>query len=148
MREDLALWLDEAVVDDLRAQLQWAGDREVAGMLGGVGRRICRVYRVQAARARSFAIYPAELARMKARMRADGHVPLAVYHSHPRGDLTPSGEDELHIACCPYPWMIVTLDGAGRLRARAYAARSAAPIPVVLSPPTGAACVGAPDARR
>lgn len=72
-----------------------AAPREACGLIGGTGDVATSLYRAinSAEDAHRFEISAAEQFRIGQLMRARGELPIATYHSHPRGAAYPSRED-------------------------------------------------------
>jgi proteasome lid subunit RPN8/RPN11 len=91
-----------AVLDELLAAARGEPELECCGLLAGRGGLISVVLpaRNALASATAFEIAPHELFALFRRIRAQGLELLGIYHSHPRGDNSPSPRD---IAGAFYP---------------------------------------------
>jgi desampylase len=108
-----------AIASELLRQLADAASasaEEVCGLLfgtleAGVSAQTCR--NVAADPRRRFEIDPAALLAAHRAQRAGGPAIVGCYHSHPRGDPTPSPRDAADAAANGWLWLIL---GAGEAR--------------------------------
>ena len=75
---------------------------EACGLLAGIDGIITRAFPAanSLASATAYEIAPEELFRLMKEIRAAGLQMIGIYHSHPRGDNSPSSSD---ISCAYYP---------------------------------------------
>jgi proteasome lid subunit RPN8/RPN11 len=80
----------------------------------------------------SFAISYADEARIYRIAKREALSVLAVFHSHPSGDLTLSKADLVSLQDSPLPWIVCCLTSGhqGELKVVGYTPRTALPIPI------------------
>jgi len=107
-----------AIADELCQHAKKELDRECCGLLAGRDGAITHAFaaeNVAADPARGYEIAPKELVRLMREFRASGLEFLGIYHSHPKGDNTPSPTDIEHAYYSEEAYFIVSpLAGAPR----------------------------------
>jgi len=95
MREDEIVRVSATVLEELLAQARLAPALECCGLLAGRSGVIslALVARNALASASAYEIAPGELFDLFRRIRAEQFEHLGIYHSHPRGDNSPSPRD-------------------------------------------------------
>lgn len=90
-----AVRIHRRVLEQLQSFAAASASAECCGLLAGVDGTITRVFpAVNAlASATAYEIAPEELFRLMREVRAAGLILLGIYHSHPRGDNSPSPTD-------------------------------------------------------
>lgn len=103
-----SVWVKRDVLDRLLAEARANADIECCGLLAGRGGVISTILPAKNAleSAKAYEIAPNELFSLFRRMRDEGLEHLGIYHSHPKGDNSPSPRD---IECAFYPEAIYVI---------------------------------------
>jgi proteasome lid subunit RPN8/RPN11 len=103
-----SVWMKRDVLDRLLAEARANADIECCGLLAGRGGVISTILPAKNAleSAKAYEIAPNELFTLFRRMREEGLEHLGIYHSHPKGDNSPSPRD---IECAFYPEAIYVI---------------------------------------
>lgn len=125
------LWISQTVVDFLTAQLGTQQSREHVGVLiGSEGLAFSAIRLNNSTDGPSiFRLEQSELLRAARYAEQQSYQIVALYHSHPSGDLRLSKGDEWPLMRSAWPWVIITLDD-NRLQISGYCAKTCEPLRV------------------